>query len=125
MSEKKFSILARLRSFKYAFRGFVHLFRNEHNAWIHMLAAITVVIMGFSFRISADEWILIIIAIGIVFITELINTSIENLVDLLHPDKSPKAGKIKDLAAAAVLVSAIVAAIIGLIIFLPKIISLT
>ncbi len=120
---KKFSIIARIRSFKYAFRGFIHLFRDEHNTWIHALATIVVTIMGFAFKISSIEWIMILAAIALVFITELINSSIEKIVDLVQPEQNPLAGKVKDLAAAAVLVASIIALVIGLIIFGPKIFS--
>ena len=120
MSGKKFSIMARFRSFKFAFRGFVYLFRDEHNAWIHTLAAIAAIVLGFILKISGAEWIAILFAIALVFVSEMINSSIENLVDLIHPDEDPKAGKIKDLAAAAVLVASLTAAVAGIIIFVPK-----
>jgi len=123
MSGKKFSIKARLRSFKFAFHGLIYLFRDEHNAWIHVLAALGAIIMGFVFKISGSEWIAVLIAIALVFVSELINSSIENLVDLIHPENDPRAGKIKDLAAAAVLVASIIAAVIGIIIFAPKILG--
>ena len=123
MPGKKFSIKKRILSFKFAFRGFVHLFKEEHNAWIHALAALVAIVMGTIFKVSVTEWIAIVFAIAIVFLSELINSSIENIVDLLHPEKDPRAGKIKDLAAAAVLIASIAALVIGILIFLPKIIN--
>ena len=123
MAKKKFSIIARLRSFKFAFRGLIYLFRDEHNAWIHALAAIVIIAMGLAFKLTGFEWVAILFAIALVFITELINSAIENMVDLMHPELHPKAGKIKDLAAAAVLIASIIALIIGVLIFLPKIIK--
>ncbi len=120
MNNQKFSISQRLKSFTYAFSGLKILFKEEHNFRIHLAAAIIVVIGGFLSNISTVEWIAIVIAIGFVFTTEIINTSIENIADFISPAKHEKIKKIKDLAAAGVLVSAITAVIIGVIIFLPK-----
>ncbi|MFH1298054.1 MAG: diacylglycerol kinase family protein [Bacteroidota bacterium] len=110
----------RILSFKYAFRGLVHLFKGQPNAWIHLFAAVGVLIAGFLFHISASEWIFITFAIGLVFSTELFNSAMEELVNKVSPEQHPIAGKIKDLSAGAVLVAAITAAIIGGIIFIPK-----
>ncbi len=121
MSAKKFSFKARLLSFKYAFRGLGLLFREEHNSWIY-IAVITVVIpLSIIFKLSATEWALICLSIGIVISAEIINTVIERVSDKVSPQYDPVIGKIKDLGAAAVLVTAIVAAAVGLIIFLPKV----
>lgn len=122
MKNKKFSISDRLKSFKYAFEGFKILFQEEHNARIHLVAAILAVALGFFFKISTAEWLVIIIVIGLVFITEIINSSIENMADFISPEKHFQIKRIKDLAAAAVLFSAIVSVIIGLVIFVPKLI---
>lgn len=119
---KSFSLRARLKSFTYAFSGFKLLFRNEHNSWIHLVATIAVVIAGILFQLSMYEWIIIFILIGIVFITEIINTAIEYLSDYVSPQFSEKIKNVKDLAAATVLTSSVVAAIVGSIIFLSKII---
>jgi len=124
MNRGKFSLKARLRSFGHAFRGLSLLIKNEHNSRIHLLAAVIVVTLGFLLKTSPQEWALIIIAIGIVFICELINTSVENISDLIEPGKSEKIRNIKDYAAAAVFISALISAIIGAIIFLPKLIDL-
>lgn len=119
---KKFSINDRLRSFRYAFRGLYHILKHEHNSRIHLAAAICATSMGLVFKISAGEWIALVLAIALVFITEIINTSIEKMVDIIKPVKDSRAGLIKDLASASVLVAAAAALITGLIIFLPKII---
>ena len=108
-------------SFKYAIQGITGIFRTEQNAWIHLLAAIAVVILGFIYKISHGEWIAISIVIGLVFAAELFNTAIEILVNKISPEHDPKMGMVKDLAAGAVLITAIVALIAGLIIFIPKI----
>jgi len=110
----------RLLSFKYAFQGLFQLFKGQPNAWIHLVSAITVILAAIWFQLSIIEWMFIILAIGFVFSAELFNTAIEKLVDKVSPEKNPLAGRIKDLAAGAVLVAAITAAAIGLVIFLPK-----
>ncbi|MBN1197936.1 MAG: diacylglycerol kinase family protein [Bacteroidales bacterium] len=112
----------RLLSFRYAFQGLFHLFRGQPNAWIHLIAAIGVIIAGFLCGLSVTEWGFIIFAIGMVFAAELFNSAIEELVNKISPEHDLVAGKIKDLAAGAVLVAAISAAILGLLIFLPKLI---
>jgi len=111
----------RLESFKYAFAGICDLFKTEPNAIIHLVAAILVIALGFFFSISKTEWCLIIFAIAIVFSAEAFNTAIEHLTNKVSPDYNELAGKTKDAAAAAVLLAAIGAAIVGFIIFLPKI----
>ncbi len=119
--QNSFSIKNRLLSFKYAFNGIGYMLKTQHNSWIHLVAAITAIIMGLIYKVSSVEWCLLVFAIGLVFTTEMINTSIEKLVDICTPDYNDTAGKAKDVAAGAVLVTAIISVIIGLIIFLPKI----
>ena len=121
MKQHKFSITKRLKSFKYAFNGLIILFKEEHNARIHLFATICVVIAGFLLEIAKIEWFAVIFAIGFVIALEIINSSIENIADFVSPEKNKKIKKIKDLSAAAVLISAITAFVIGLIIFIPKI----
>lgn len=120
--QNKFSLTNRLKSFKYALQGIALLFKTEHNAWIHLGATIFVISLGSFFYLTVTEWCLTLFAIGFVFITEILNTSIEYLTDLVSPTYHEKAKKVKDLAAAAVLVASIVAIIIGLFVFLPKMI---
>lgn len=111
-------------SFKYAFKGVHRELKEEQNLKIHILIMILVIIAGFILRISPIEWIICIILFGFVIALELINTAIELTVDLAMPEIHPKAKAAKDIAAAAVLVSAFCSVIVGLIIFLPKIINL-
>ena len=113
----------RLNSFRYAFAGIKRLFTTEPNAWIHLFAAFSVVVAGFYFQISNTEWCLVVLAIATVLMAEAFNTAVENLTDLVAPEHHPLAGHAKDTAAAAVLLVAIGSAIIGTIIFLPKIIA--
>lgn len=111
-------------SFKYAFEGVHRELKEEQNLKIHILIMILVIIAGFTLKLSPMEWIICIILFGFVIALELINTAIELTVDLAMPEIHPKAKAAKDIAAAAVLISATCSVIIGLIIFLPKIINL-
>lgn len=111
----------RINSFKYAFNGFRILLQNEYNARIHALAGIIVIILGFLFKISLVEWMVLIFLVGIVFMAEIFNTIFEYLIDYISPTYKNQIKKIKDLGAAAVLVVALTAIILGLLIFLPKI----
>lgn len=124
MKKKKFSLKARAKSFRYAFSGIYTLIKNEHNARIHLCVTMGVLFSGFFFELSAAEWINLIFAIGLVFSAEAFNSAIEYLSDLVSPEYHPLVKKAKDVAAAAVLLTAIAAALIGLIIFIPKILSL-
>lgn len=121
-SEDQKAIKKQLLSFKYAFNGIWQFVRNERHAKIHIPAAIIVIILGLVLSVSSIEWCLLIFAIALVLSMEIINSSIEKLTDKVNPDFDKTAGIIKDLAAGAVLVSALAALFIGLIIFLPKII---
>lgn len=124
MKPQKFSIRKRIKSFLFAFNGLKILMTEEHNARIHLVAAICAVIASIVFEISAFEWIAVIVAIGLVFALELMNSAIERIADFIAPEKNEKIKKIKDLSAAGVLISAITALIVGLIVFLPKILGL-
>lgn len=121
---KGFSIADRLKSFGFAFKGIKYTLLTQHNFRIHTVLAIIAILLGFFLKISWLEWISIIIVIGIVLAAEIINSSIEELTNLISPDKNKKAGIIKDLSAGGVLILAISAFITGTIIFLPKIIAL-
>jgi len=109
-------------SFKYAFEGIVSAFKKERNLKIHFGIAVVVMILGVLFKLHKLEWLILILTIGIMIVLELINTSIERMIDLITEDYHPLAKQAKDIAAAACLVFAICTVIIGLIIFLPKII---
>jgi diacylglycerol kinase (ATP) len=116
---KRFSVVARIRSFFYAGRGVRFMIESQHNAWLHVLATLLIITAGFLFRISTTEWGLIILAIVAVWTAEAINTAFEFLADVSSPASNPLVMKAKDIAAAAVLVSAAGALAIGLIIFIP------
>ena len=111
-----------IRSFAYAWNGLRICFATEQNFRIHTLLTIVAVIFAIVFKISAIEWIATGFCIAFVIAMEMINTTIEKLCDMVHQDVHPGIKKVKDIAAGAVLVSAIFSLITGLIIFLPKII---
>lgn len=114
----------RIKSFSFAFKGIKTLVETQENAQIHLFAIVVVTIAGWFFKVSNIEWCFLIVAYTIVLAAEAVNTAIEFLVDLASPNYHPLAGKAKDVAAAAVLITAIGAVIIGVIIFLPKLFSL-
>ena len=122
IQENKFSISGRLRSFIYAFNGLKYIIRSQHNFRIHLAIGFIVIISGLCANINSTEWCILILTIGLVISMEAINTAIEKLVDFISPDYQKQAGVIKDVAAGAVLIAAITSVIIGIILFLPKII---
>lgn len=118
---EKFTLKSRIQSFSYAINGFKIVFREEHNARIHGILSIVVIILGFVFNISLTEWLILFVLIGLVIGMEIINSAVENLCDYVSPEWHEMIKKTKDLAAAAVLTTAIISVICGCIIFLPKI----
>ncbi len=121
MEHNKFSIKKRLKSFAFAFNGLGILLKEEHNSRIHLIASVIAITAAILFKLNTFEWIAITFSIGLVITVEIINTVIENVADFISPGKNEKIKKIKDLSAAAVLISSITAFITALIIFLPKI----
>jgi diacylglycerol kinase (ATP) len=105
-----------LRSVGYAIKGII-IASGERNLRIQSLVAVVVCILGFFFGITRTEWIIIVFCIGLVMSMEIMNTAIEHIVDLISPEFNPIAGRIKDLAAGAVLVMSLMSAIIGMVIF--------
>ena len=114
-------ILSRYRSFGHAFRGLWYVLRTQQNAWIHVLAAILVFILAWWLQLPAHAWAVLILTIAMVFTAEFINTAIEAVVDLASPEKHPLAKVGKDVGAAAVLISALAAILIGLLILGPPV----
>lgn len=109
----------RALSFKYAFEGIFTAFKDQPNLKLHVFAACAVVFVGLFLDITKIEWLALVITIGLVITFELTNTAIEEVVDSFTDQVHPAAKKAKDVAAAAVLVAAITAVVVGLIIFLP------
>jgi undecaprenol kinase/diacylglycerol kinase (ATP) len=124
MTKSKFSIQSRISSFRFAFNGLRILTTEEHNSRIHIFMAIQTIIIGSIVHLSATEWMAIVFAIGFVISTEILNTAIENIADFVSPGRNQHIKKIKDLAAASVLVSTLTSITIGFIIFIPKLIEL-
>ena len=119
--EKKYNLIS---SFKCAICGIVTALKRERNLKIHFVFMVLVIIAGILLKISKGEWFVCLILFALVIASELINTAIEQMVDLAMPEKNEKAKYAKDASAGAVLFCAIISAIIGLIIFIPKIIAL-
>ena len=111
-------------SFKYAFEGIFYGFRTARNLIVDIVVAFLVVLFGFLLDISINEWLVVILCFGLVMSLELVNSAIEEVVDMTMPDVNVRAKRSKDLAAGAVLMSAFMSMIIGIIIFLPKLINL-
>lgn len=109
---------------RFALQGWAAFFSKETNGQIQLCVAVVVVIIGFIFDLSNTEWIAILGCIGMILALEMINSAIEKFCDLVHPEKHAAIKFIKDVAAGAVLWAAVMAAIIGLIIFLPKLLLL-
>ena len=107
-------------SFKYAFEGIKLTLKNEPNFKIQLFLAVLSIILGFFFKITKTEWLILTTVIFMVLLLELINSSIEALVDMISPERNEKAKIAKDTAAGAVLIASILSLIIGAIIFLPK-----
>lgn len=123
-SRKLFSLSARWASVVHALRGVLTLVREQHNVRIHFLAALVVVVAGIVFRLSVAEWQLVTLLIGWVLCMEAFNSALEYLCDLVSREENPLIARAKDVAAAAVLISAVTAAIIAALIFGPKVLAL-
>lgn len=113
-----------LNSFKYSIQGLQYAYKNEQSLLIHLIVTIIGIIMGLLFKISYTEWAVVFIAIGVTLASELINTAIEATVDLVTLEINPLAKIAKDCGSAATFVFSIMCAVIGFIIFIPKIVHL-
>lgn len=118
MTIKEF-ITSRIAAFGHAFRGWGYVLQTQHNAWIHSVVATVVIVLGLWLGLPSRDWAVLVLAIAMVFTAEFINTSIEAVVDLASPEKHPLAKVGKDVGAAAVLVAALSAVLIGLLILGP------
>lgn len=123
-SKEEFSLLKRAQSFSHAGRGVRLFLKTTHNAWIHVLVLLIAIGFGFYFDITHIEWMILVLTGGFVLTAEAFNTAIEIDIDLTSPEYHPYARDTKDVAAGAVLISAIVAAVVGLLIFVPYVILL-
>ena len=120
MAQGRFNIIARIRSFKHAFRGIAVMFKTQHNAWIHLLAIAVVVGLEYYLELNIQEWMYISLSIGLVLVAELANTAIEFLGDAVSQEENEQIKNAKDVAAGAVLLAAIVATVVAAVIFIPK-----
>lgn len=118
-----FSLRARGQSFKYAFEGIKAFFKKEHNARIHLVTTVMVVILSIALPVTIIEIIALTFTIGFVWVAEIFNTAIEKAMDFMSTESDSRIKVIKDLSAAAVLVAAAVALVTGCLIFIPKILA--
>ena len=119
MQTEKFSLRRRVKSFHFAFDGLRQFFASQHNAIIHAVATAVVILLAIIIPLPATQQLFIVFSIGLVWMAELFNTAIEKLCDMLHPEQHPTIKFIKDISAAAVLVTAIIAVTTACIIFIP------
>jgi diacylglycerol kinase (ATP) len=121
LSERRspFSVHDRLKSIRFALAGLRHFALVEHNGWIHACASVVVLVASVYFRLSADEWRWVILAIALVWIAEAFNTAVERLGDAVTLEPNSYIGFAKDIAAGGVLVAAVTSTLIGLTIFVP------
>ncbi len=115
---------ARLPAFKHALSGLLHVLQTQRNSWIHAAATVIVIALGLLVRLSGHDWVGIVIAIGLVWTAEILNTAVEAIVDLVSPHFNHQAKIAKDAAAAAVLIAALTALVIGVFIFTPYFVRL-
>jgi diacylglycerol kinase (ATP) len=121
---ESFSARKRIKSFSYAFSGLKGIILREHNFRIHLLAALIALILGFVLELKGGEWIALILVISLVLVTEILNSALEALSDIISPEYHESVKRAKDYSAAAVLVAAIASLVVGAFLFLPKFFSL-
>ncbi|MBP6884416.1 MAG: diacylglycerol kinase family protein [Candidatus Pacebacteria bacterium] len=121
---KKFSLHKRVKSTNHGLRGIGVMFRHGHNAWLFIFFALVPLYLGFKLCISTTEWLVLILTFIVVMALEAVNTAMEIHMDLTSPDEHPHARDTKDVAAGAVLIAVFFGGIIGMIIFIPKVLSL-
>jgi undecaprenol kinase len=111
-----------VKSLGHALNGWKFFFAKEKNGQIQMIIAFVTILLGIILHVNSSDWVVLLLCIGLVLALEMTNSALEKIVDLLHPDQHPEIKWIKDVAAGAVLLAAIISAVIGVTIFLPKII---
>jgi diacylglycerol kinase (ATP) len=121
---ERFSLGARVRSFRYAYRGIATMLATQHNAWIHAVATLAAVSLGLALAIERTEWLAVVLAIMAVWASEGLNTAFEALSDVASPQFHPLVKRAKDVAAGAVLISAIGAGVVGVLVFGPRLLEL-
>lgn len=120
MNKERGFFLNRINAIKYAAKGFWILITSEQSIIAQVIIAIIMTVIGFIIHLSATEWMFQIMAIGLILVAESLNTAIEKMADFIHPEYHKQIGRIKDISAGAAFFAAIIAVIIGLIIYVPK-----
>ena len=123
--QKRFSLVRRAQSFVHAWRGVWVFLKSTHNAWVHLSILLFASILGLLYQISLTDWALVLLAAGLVIVSEAINTAIEIDIDLTSPNYHPYARDTKDVAAGAVLIASIIAIGIGALVFVPYLLPLS
>ena len=123
-ANRSFSLTRRIKSFSNAFQGLKFLFKTQHNAWIHLLAVMVVVFLGWWWEVSTSEWCFLMLSIGFVLVAEAFNTALEALTDLASPNFHALAKTAKDVSAGGVLLAAVTALVVGLMVFGPRVVAL-
>jgi diacylglycerol kinase (ATP) len=118
-NNETFSFSGRIRSGVHAMDGVLEMLKSQHNAWVHLVATLGVIAAAWVFGVNATQWCLLILVMMAVWVAEALNTAFELLCDVASPEFHPLVKKSKDVAAGAVLLSAVGAAAVGAIIFLP------
>lgn len=118
-----FSLKKRAKSFRFAFKGIYYMIKTQHNFWVQMCIVVLVIILGIVVEVDLSEWVMLVLAIGLVLAAETFNSALEKLTDIVRSEQDAQAGLVKDIAAGAVLIAAIAAAAVGFLIFAPKIIT--
>lgn len=120
LPDSKRRAASRVASFRHAFAGWWYVLRTQHNAWIHAIASLAILGIATWLGLGPTEWAILILTIAVVWVAEFVNTAVEASVDLLSPDIHPLAKIAKDIAAAAVLIAALAALVVGLLLMGPK-----
>lgn len=118
-SNPAFTLAARLKSFSYAIEGILFMLKTQHNAWLHAVATLLVIVLGLYFGITGHEWCWLIVAMAMVWVAETLNTAVEYMCDVLSPDFHAAVKHAKDIAAGGVLIAALAALLIGVVTFWP------
>jgi diacylglycerol kinase (ATP) len=119
VTPRRLTLVARLKSFGYALQGIAFMLKTQHNAWLHGVATIAVIVLAVYCHVSASDWRWLIVAMGMVWVGETINTAVEYVCDVVSPDYNHAIKHAKDIAAGGVLIAAVASLVIGVLTFLP------
>jgi diacylglycerol kinase (ATP) len=119
VTPRRLTLVARLKSFGYALQGIAFMLKTQHNAWLHGVATIAVIVLAVYCHVSASDWRWLIVAMGMVWVGETINTAVEYVCDVVSPDYNHAVKHAKDIAAGGVLIAAVASLVIGVLTFWP------